>query len=471
MTLKPLSFALLLAAGTLPLVATAASNAIPVGPNLGYGDASNNHTIYSTTANPSWISGNLHEENNWGMGANINFGLKQNDYNELSDQYKDTVKPILDEFEGSGVNVTGKALETAVNNLVLNVRDSFYVQAETAGSIPFVFTKDKWGGFGIELSGIGTARAKLLSSDKPVTFDSTNLPPPPPGGYNSEDLVNAMNFQSAMYVKTAVYREAAFSYGNQWYEGESGRLSAGFRAKYMQSTLVKSVNSLHKYLLQTAEGNSALEQSQDDLKEHEDISDTDDQIGVDLGVQWFANNWMVGLTVMNVNSPTFKYNSVGGNCANLAQDKRDQCYTENFYSNQIDLDEKVVLDPQGRVEAAYYTENRHWSIAGSVDTNSTYDLVNNEYQWASVSVAYATDHSGSWVNALIPDFRFGYRKNLTGDEKHYYTPGFTWGPLNLDLGFEEFDDLSKIGALTSEFDEDSEVPEALMVSIGLEFYF
>ncbi len=132
----------------------------------------------------------------------------------------------------------------------------------------------------------------------------------------------------------------------------------------------------------------------------------------------------------------------------------------------VSLKEEVELAPQARIEGAVYSENRHWSAAASYDLNSAKDLVSQEYQWATISVAYAADASGSWVHALIPDVRLGYRTNLAGDQRSYITPGFTWGPLNLDLGFANFDDIGK--AISGDPDE---IPEAFMANIGLEVYF
>ena len=156
MKLKSLTAATYVALGCMSLsVAHAASNAIPVGPNLGYGDASNNHTIFSITANPAWIGGNLHEENNYGFGIAGATRIKQNDYNELNTQFKNDVKPLLRAFDNNAQSALLKAedIKSNLNNLIRNTRDKFYSQQDFAVSAPVAIAHNSLGGFGIEVSG------------------------------------------------------------------------------------------------------------------------------------------------------------------------------------------------------------------------------------------------------------------------------------------------------------------------------
>lgn len=457
MKLKSLTIATCVALGSLSVPqAYSSSNALPMGPNLSYGDASNNHTIYSITTNPAWAGGNLHVENNYGFALGGGIRIQQTDFNTLVNEYNANVKPLL---EGSGTNAIAKAdeLQKQVTGLILTTRDQFDFQLDATGSIPIQISHNKVGGFGFEISGSSTAKAKLLSTNKPIDIDTSALT----ANSTNQDIINATTVQSGFYLKTATYTELAATYGNEFFENKYGRLSAGIKAKYMQASLVKSVNSLKKYLEASVNNKDLGEQLNDDFSAHSN-SDTENQIGVDLGVQWFAENWMAGLTMMNINSPKFTYN----NLASLGT-------TADAYvfRDQINLTESVELIPQSRVEAAVYSENRQWTLAGSADLSSTYDLVNNEYQWATASVSFASDSGEAWWAALIPDVRVGYRSNLVGDMRSYITPGFTWGPLNLDLGFQSFEDLSKIGGGGDTTGDSVDLPEAFIANIGLEFYF
>ena len=434
----------------------AASNSVPVGSNLGYGAASNNNSIFSISANPAWVSGNLHEENNYGFGLTAGIRIKQSNLSQLYNNYKDNIEPLVDDFNGDSANSLSKAIDikTEFNNLMLDIRDNFYLQADANFSLPILVANSSFGAIGLELSALGTARARILGSNKPIDINTAYLIANPNSDF--DDIIeDGLIVQSALYIKTANVTEAALTYGNQFYQNQYGQLSVGVKAKYMQAKLVKSINSFDKYL----KSNDINTQISDDLEAHSEVSDTENAIGVDLGVQWFAENYMVGLSVMNINSPTFHYNKLGTT-------NNTQGHVEQFYGTQVALTEKVSLNPQARLEGTFYSENRNWSIGASYDLNATTDLVSQEYQWATASVAYASDGSGAWWNYLIPDARIGYRKNMAGDERSYITPGVSWGFFNIDLGFADFADIGKATAGDAE-----DLPEAFMANIGVEFYF
>jgi len=459
MKLHKLSLATaLILAGTTS--ANAASNAVPVGSNLGYGSASNNHTIFSVSANPAWVSGNLHQNNNYGFGLTAGIRIKQSSLSALYTDYTDNVEPLIDKFGSNSSDSFEQAndLKIAMNNLILDVRDNFYLQADGNFSLPILIANNGFGAIGIELSGIGTARAKLLSTNKPIDLDTTYLLAHP-NATSDEIIENGLIVQAALYAKTATVNEAALTYGNQFYQNQYGQLSVGVRAKYMQAKLVKSINSLDKYLKSSSDGDGFDNQLSDDFEQHSDLSDTETAFGVDLGVQWLAENYMVGLSVMNINSPSFKYNELG-----LSNDAQGN--VEKFYTNQVTLAEEVTLDPQARLEGTLYSENRDWSFAVSYDLNATLDLVGQEYQWASASVSYASDASSGWLSYIIPDVRLGYRANQAGDTRSYITPGLTWGFLNIDLGLADFGDIGKAASGDPE-----DLPEAFMANIGVEFMF
>lgn len=440
--------------------ANSASNAVPVGSNLGYGAASNAHTIFSISANPAWVSGNLHEDNNYGFGITAGIRIKQSNLSELYTNYTNDVEPLVEAFDTGNTDSFDKAndLKVAMNNLILDVRDNFYLQADANFSLPILIANSSFGGIGIELSGVGTARSKLLSSNKPIDLDTSYLLSNP-DATSDEIIENGLIVQAALYAKTATVVEAALTYGNQFFQNQHGQLSVGLRAKYMQAKLVKSINSLDKYLTASSDGDGLDQQMADDFEQHSNAEDTETAFGVDLGVQWLAENYMVGLSVINVNSPSFNYNELG-----LTNDAQGN--VEKFYTNQISLVENVTLDPQARLEGTVYSENRHWSFGASYDLNATSDLVGEEYQWATASVSYASSASSGWLAYIVPDVRLGYRANQAGDARSYITPGFTWGFLNIDLGFADFADIGKAASGDPE-----DMPEAFMANIGVEFVF
>lgn len=464
MRLKKLTLAtLLIMSSTAGL---AASKPLLTGSNLGYGEASNNHTIFSSTTNPAWIGGNLHVENNFGMGLTGGFRFQQKGFGELNDQYVNNIKPILTGFNSSTQSAVVQAteLEQELVTMITKVRDDFSFQLDAQGNLPMVFTHNELGGFGLELSFATSGTGAILSDDRPVTFDPTQLVATGSGNsFTDNDLVNALDVKTGIYLKTAVSSEVALTYGDQFYQNDKGQLAVGFRAKMIQASLVKSVNSFKKYLTQTA-NNQAITIA-DDLSNHSDLNQNETAFGLDIGAQWFAENWMAGLMVQNINSPKFNYNDLGVGSSN-------QAYTEQYFSNQYALSESVELTPQARIEGAYYSKNRHWTLAGSVDLNDASNFLNQQQQWMSVSASYATDAAGDeWYYALIPDFRISYHSNMAGDKRKFYAPGLSWGPLNLDMAFEEMSDLSKLGNLGSATDETIDLPKMVQFNLGLEFYF
>jgi len=464
MQLKKLTLATLLVMSSS--ASLAASKPLLTGSNLGYGQASNNHTIFSSTANPAWIGGNLHIENNFGFGLTGGFRFQQKGFGELNDQYVNNIKPILTKFDSSSKSAVVQAteLEQELVNMITKVRDDFSFQLDAQGNLPLVFTHNKLGGFGLEMSFAASGTGGLLSDDRPVTFDPSQLVPTGLNNtFTDNDLVNALDVKTGIYLKTAVSTEVALTYGDEFYQNDDGQLAVGFRAKMIQASLVKSVNSFKKYLTQRANNQDITIAS--DLSDHSDLNETENAFGLDLGAQWFAENWMAGLMVQNINSPKFNYNDLGVGISN-------QAYTEKYFARQYALNEAVELTPQARVEAAYYSKNRHWTLSGSADLNDAPNLLNQKQQWLSVAAAYATDASGDeWYYALVPDIRVSYHSNLAGDKRSFYAPGLSWGPLNLDIAFEEMSDLSKLGNLGSATDETIDLPKMVQVNLGLEFYF
>jgi len=90
-----------------------------------------------------------------------------------------------------------------------------------------------------------------------------------------------------------------------------------------------------------------------------------------------------------------------------------------------------------------------------LDANAVEDVFGDEYRWATVSAAYATD---SW---WLPGIRAGLRKNLAGSEINYYTLGATLAMVNFDVAWSS--DTVTI--------DDSTVPRGAMFNLGLEVSF
>jgi hypothetical protein len=437
--LKPLTAACLLSfAGT----SFAASHSMPVGSNLSYGGASNPHTVHSISQNPAWVYSKLEGNHAFGIGLNGGISLQQDGANNVINTLDKTIDPLLDENSSLSAASRAVELEREFPKLIRDMRDSFYIQTEAQASTPLFYTNGKWGGFGIEMNVYGAFRGRILADDQVLLLTSPSIDP--------DNIIDSYTVNAALYTKTVAMAEFSLNYARTAYTHEKGSLVVGGRLKAMQGDLTKNVNNFSKYL------QSDDDVSIDDEIDLPDLDNAQTQFALDLGVQWLADNWMLGSTLSNINTPTFDYNVLTS-----AESTK--------WSDQINPNEIVELEPQLRLEGAVFTKNRNWTFAASIDANEARDLLNNEYQWASASISYASRASQNWWYALIPDVRLGYRANLVGEKESFIAPGFTWGPVNLDIAVTSFGDISKAG--NNADDDTVDLPKSFAVNFGLELSF
>lgn len=452
-----LSLAILMS--TCSLSALAAPSFFPMGPNMGYGEASNLNTMFSTTANPANLSANLINENSYGFGFSTSFMLEQNNANEIRDQVNGVITPLVDSVSNNNLTLgekinKGIELNDQLNNLAVYTSQNFYLTGLVGINAPITIAVNEIGGLNFELSGFGQFRASILmNSDTPIALDTAKILQTT----DSNEMVSAMNIDTAIYLKTAIYTEAAMTYANSFYENESGNLNIGIKGKIMQANMAKSINGLDGYLKATGNLSDTL---QNDLDAHTNFDKPQSQLGVDLGVMWINENWSAGVNFININTPTFKYNELG----QVVDPTNTNAWTELYYSNLVNMAEEVKFMPQARVMGLVHTANKQLSLGGSFDANESVDFMNQPVQWATVGLGFATSASDAWWYALLPDIRIGYRKNMVGTKRQFITPGFSWGPLNLDFGFERFSDITN--AVSG-----SKIPEAVMFNGGLEIFF
>ncbi len=454
--LKPIAFAV---AALFSNHTFAAENFYPVGANWGYGDASTKNTIFSVSVNPAMVGSNLYKENNYGIGITGGVLITQQGADQVIDQYKNKVEPILQEMDNNNGNALNLAqdLQTELNNLVLTSRDSFRTNFAATTSIPLQIAHSSFGAIGLEISAYAEGQERLLSSNKPVALDTQYLLANPNATTN--DIINnGLILQTALYTKTAQFAEAALTYAYQFYAHpylavRNMQLTGALRVKYMQAKLRKNINSLAQLL---TSDNDVGQQVADDIQETLGSGEAETQIGVDLGFMLNHRYGLLGLTVYNINSPTFTYNTLGVGTDIQAQ-------TEQFYSDQIALKETVTLDPQAKLTAAVHTSGKQLMLSGSIDLNEANNLLNNPYQWASVALSYSSSISDAWWYMFVPDIRLSYRTNLADSEQSYITTGLTFGVLNIDITFSDLDSLQNVS-------EDN-IPKGLGLQAGLELQF
>ncbi len=120
----------------------------------------------------------------------------------------------------------------------------------------------------------------------------------------------------------------------------------------------------------------------------------------------------------NLNKPSFKYSKV---------DLTGLGYTNAAIINQLSATTTYEMKPQLQMEGAVFSESQNFVINGTLDANAVPDAVGRDFQWMTLSAAYATN---SW---WIPGARVGYRSNRAGSKLSYLTGGLTlFKALSLD---------------------------------------
>ena len=115
------------------------------------------------------------------------------------------------------------------------------------------------------------------------------------------------------------------------------------------------------------------------------------------------------------------------------------------------------MKPQLEIEGAFYSESQNWVLNAASDANAVSDPVGRDFQWATLSAAYATD---SW---WVPGIRVGYRTNLAGSKLSYATGGLTlFKALSLDVAY---------GLDSVKDDKGNSIPRSAMATLGLQMTF
>ena len=115
------------------------------------------------------------------------------------------------------------------------------------------------------------------------------------------------------------------------------------------------------------------------------------------------------------------------------------------------------MKPQLEMEGAFYSESQNWVLNAALDGNKVQDPVGRDFQWATLSAAYATN---SW---WIPGVRVGYRTNLAGSKLNYVTGGLTmFKALSLDIAY---------GLKSITDNSGKSIPRSAMINLGLQMTF
>lgn len=403
----------------------------PPGPNLTYGSSSNNQSIMSSVANPAAGAAVLRKEDGqYRFGIlSIGGGYEVGNVNDLANQIDATNAKLNNQAIPTGyVPGDGAAVATYVNsNLIAPVNSLMNtLQKDGNASVyfsghvpftPFVISKKKLGGsFVLDANVSAIANASFIA-DPFSTISATQGDAIIAGGGTYTPATN----DSTLLVKAAMVSELGLGYSRSILTravddpsaGEmaadklkAGELTAGVRVKYYQ---VKLANKAQRQQSTTAGG------AQSTLKASQTYTSSSG-VGLDVGTLWTSRRYRAGAWVSNLNKPSFKYNAV-----DLAG------YTNTGVISQLSGTTTYEMKPQLQLEGAVFSESQNWVVNAGLDANAVKDAVGRDFQWATLSAAYATN---SW---WIPGARVGYRSNRAGSKLSYITGGLTlFKALSLD---------------------------------------
>lgn len=456
-------------------VATSLAQATPLyhppGPNLTYGAVSNGQTIMSDITNPAAGAAALKKNGNqyrFGVLSSVGVGFEVGKVDDIYDRVNEQADKAFDTGEVINFDITdpaalGAEFDAAINSQILNINnilqevssDDAYAKLFASVHLPVmpvVVAHEALGG-SLVLDINGSISTKLRAHHATIQDtgfgvaivadyqDNFVIDGAYDNGETSVDLTDpanplvTVNNDSSIVISAVTTTEVALGYSREVKEIGGGTLYGGLRGKYYKVGKARSAIRLGDL--------DDAEQAFDDALD--EGFNTDTGFGLDAGVLWINNFYRLGATINNINEPSFDF----GDVSNIG------VYTNAAVKDKILETNTYKMERQVTLEAALYTESQNWVLSAAMDANAVEDALGDEYQWATLSVAYATD---TWY---IPGARLGVRQNMAGTKIKYLTGGLSFGPVNLDVAYSPE---------TVTIDGNS-VPRGAMLNLGLEVTF
>ncbi|HFD92379.1 MAG TPA: type IX secretion system membrane protein PorP/SprF [Gammaproteobacteria bacterium] len=476
--------------GLTMTVTQAAPVYLPQSANLTYGDVTHGQRVLSASSNPAAAAADVVRRNGkstsgtvLSVGGGIEYGNMQEIFDKI-DQIAQAFRPsepgsggdapgqapedkpddgididigdIIDQLDPDtqeALNKLGKEILTRTALLAI-IKNEGYGKAFISADAPFVIGQELLGGawtFGINWS--GTSKSFGLVQD--IQFDPDialqaieeiiNLTPAdPPREFDlSGDILlkvdpatNSIKLSftndSSMITKASKTTEIGLGYSRQVWAGNAGGFFLGARLKaYLME--------LSRYSVRFG-----------DITDSDELFDSirnskfesDNEFGIDIGAMWLADNYQIGIQLINLNQPEFEFPRV-----DLSP------YKDNRVISFLLKDRRYTMERQAKLEASLFTTSRRWTVNLGMDINATPDPMGDDFQWFTISGGYLTE---SW---WLPGARIGYRKNMTGTKLEYLSAGATiFKIVNIDMA-STFDTVTING---------DRLPRGLMASVGFQ---
>lgn len=395
--------------------AYAGTSVINSGSAMTTGPSLNQYSMFGASSNPAMAPLMVPEEERWRITyfPSLAFNLEVGDVENFVDEVDDLID-ILDDPNATDEDPSD--VLDRFNDVLVKIGDEGYIKNSISIHAPitplYYQSEELHGTFGIDLS-INTQIAALILDD----VLSINA---------SDDTYNT---NTSLYMKSGIETRVSFTYGGKYFEDSAisslGDFYAGAKLNIIRLELSKQVK-----LLQDFEGDEIEDVISDDYDKYLKASTG---VGLDIGLMWDAEWYRLGLTMENINSPSFEYGELGVDCDGISGDAiaRNSCEISRYFIDQgrIKGKEEHTMHAKTRVDGLLKVTDR-WSISSSLDLAEYDDIVGFENQWFHVATSYET--SGWW----LPSTRLGYQKNLTGTELSSLLFGMTFFKVvNLDIEY------------------------------------
>ncbi len=416
LTLRPIAVALLL--GAIAGGAQANQSLFSPGYGLTVGPVFNRSNLNSAGYNPANAQRlvDADESVRFGVlqaGAQYTLGDVDNLQNSL-----DRIDAAVTAARNAGSQVAAQAQLDIVNGLLPTLDRGARFSVSGGGSLlsPLLIRSEKLQGVVSFQANVQAQAAGLFHADTAVLVGPSNAP-------------TGLSTASAFDVKAATITQLSLGYGTEvgrWFglDGAKGKLDGGIRLNRYQARLYRQLVGFTD-----ANGNGNTGNFNRDSVDSRRAS----AFGIDLGVNWQAENWQVGATLYNLGNPRFSYPDPtrDTNAANR------YAATTLSASGRINARDQVQLKTHLVLEGSVHTANKRWMLQTSYAANETPNFVGDRQKFVTASVSYNAERFegpfGSLLNYIVPSVRLGWRKNMVGDQLASNGLGLSWGVVNLDV--------------------------------------
>ena len=380
---------------------TAASSGVNSGSAMTTGPASDHNSIFAASSNPAASSIMLKDDENWRINYFPSFAINA-ELGEV-DNFADDLDELIDIIDDPG-STTDSATEVLdrFNGVLVQMGESGYIKTNVQVHLPIVPLYFKLSGvegvFSADLS--FNAQIGLRILDDVLSFDAQNT---------------TFATNTAIYLKSGIEQQLSFGYSQPVWSRSGNTLYAGAKLKYINLELSKQTTRLLD--LDGAEVQDVIED------EYDKNLESSTNFALDFGVVWDAQWYRAGLTLENLNSPSFSYGAVGQNCITRDEGtiERNSCEVARYFVDEGRLDSREEHTKHALLRAdgiVFITDQ--WSVNTSLDLAEYDDVVGFQNQWFHLATSYQA--KGRWM----PSPRFGYQTNLAGTKLDTLNFGLTF---------------------------------------------